>query len=156
MLQFYQALRQQQYDGPSPLGDCISIARLEEAGIDREKWADPWGSGFQPKMVFEGEDLCREPFASNDWDQEWEDWSPEKHAARVRFIMQSPETLEASITLDCECHNGWILPTPVVLDGWHRLHAHWALGRQTINAEFGGRIDLWDYLRGVSDKLPED
>jgi hypothetical protein len=134
----------------------ISIARLAEVGIDPETWADPWGVGFRASMVGEGKDLCDEPFASNDWDQKWEDWSPEKHAARVRFIMQSPETRKLPITLDCKCHANYILPLPVVLDGWHRLHAHWALGRKTIHAEFGGRLDLWHYLRGISDELPEE
>ena len=135
------------------MSDRIFLARLSKCGINRKTFeGDPWGDDFHPDMVFEGEDLCEESFGWN----EGYFWAPEKHAARIRFIMQSKEDLACPIVLECTCHAGSVLPWPVVLDGWHRLHAHWALGRRKISAEFGGRLDLLDYLRGITDKQPEE
>jgi hypothetical protein len=57
------------------------------------------------------------------------------------------------IDVDNECHNGFIYPVPIVLDGHHRLVAA-ALARARIPVHYGGRIDLLDYLTGKRRTAP--
>ncbi len=128
----------------------ILVARLAEFGINPREWHDPWCVGFHPDLIGAGEPwLLAEYYDA-------ENWSPEEHAARVRYIMQSPELRKLPIEIDCAVHANHILAQPVVLDGWHRLHAAWALGSHTIPGEFGGRLDLLDYLTGKTKERPED
>ncbi|KKN10456.1 hypothetical protein LCGC14_1036370 [marine sediment metagenome] len=133
----------------------LLITRLDEFGINPQEWCDPWAARFHPGLIGEDTWLCEEPFTSGSWG-EIPVWEPEKHAARVRFVMQSPVLRARPIEIDCAVHGGYILAQPVVLDGWHRLHAAWALRTETILGEFGGRLDLLDYLTGATDERPED
>ena len=116
---------------------------------------DIWGVGFYPSMIDEGTSLepsCYTPDGHNAPRK----WTAETHAARIRYLMQSPEDLEAPISLDCICGGGRVYAIPVILDGWHRYFAHHALKRKTIRAGFGGRVDLLEYLTGESDERPTD
>ena len=143
--------------------DLVILARLAEYGIDPKCGIaqDPWGVGFRPDMVKAGEGSQSEPYSEGSIhgmidEEKMKDWDAERHAARVHYIMQSPDLLKEPIEIDCECLGSRVLNIPVVLDGWHRLHAHWLLGRKTIRVAFSGRLDLLDYLTGVTDEPPED
>jgi hypothetical protein len=129
--------------------DRVLLNRLAEYGIDAKSWDDPWCSGFHPRDIVAGDSLIPEYYDYRGTR------SAEWHAARIRFIAQSKVDLVSPITIDCMCNAGSILAIPVIVDGWHRLHAHWFLRRKSIPATFGGRLDLWDYLRGASSIVPE-
>jgi hypothetical protein len=127
---------------------------LEQYGIKPygDHWLDPWGAGFDLGMVFDGSSV----------QSEWKPFSlysdgnldSEGHAARVRYIMGDETILRDPICIDCECHNGAIIVTPVIIDGWHRLFAHWALKKCFIRAHFGGRVDLLEFLTGAIEIPP--
>ena len=145
-------------DDPSP--SRVILARLAGYGIRSDR--DPWNVGFQPDMVKTGDDLPTEsePFSEGAVagmldSGKVAEWDAERHAARVSHIMQSPE-LRNPIEIDCLCSGNQILNIPVILDGWHRLHAHWALRRRHILATFSGNTVLLDYLTGVTNEPPEE
>lgn len=63
------------------------------------------------------------------------------------------ETLDA-IEVDNECNFGRIYPTPIVLDGHHRLAASHLAGTPRILVSYGGRLDLLRYLTGAWKMCP--
>jgi hypothetical protein len=108
--------------------------------------------GFSFEMVFEGTSAVSQ-------------WRPvglyfngnpeaEQHAARIRFIMGDNRTLRDPIDIDCVCYNGAIMAIPEIIDGWHRLFAHWALKKCFIRARFSGRFDVLEYLTGETGVPP--
>lgn len=123
--------------------DTILVQRLLEF-----VGADPWSAGFKMEML-DGS-LSKRP-ASYGW---FDDWDARLHADRIRYLAESPE-LYNPIDVDNECHGNHILPIPVVVDGHHRLFAHAWLGLETIEAQYGGRLDVLDYLKGITSELPE-
>lgn len=152
---------------PVERSSAVILDRLAEYGIDACSWSDPWGAGFHPSMIDDGSDILAEPYTNSPYSCRGLNpsvsksssspiWSAEKHAARIRYILKTPQLMNSPIEVDCLCNAGTILAMPVIVDGWHRLHAHWFLGREGILATFGGRTDLWDYLRGVSSVAPEN
>jgi len=113
---------------------------------------DVWGVGFSMDMLDKAKPSNGEIYA---W-MNCHEWEVEQHANRIRFMTETPEVLEFPIEVDNVCAGSAILPCPVILDGHHRLAAHVWLGRKTIRARYGGRVDLLDYLTGASDDCPSD
>lgn len=126
----------------------VLLSRLAEFGIEQACCPDPWGVGFSPDLIWADDWLEEEPY-----DASCEEWDAERHAARIRFLMESEEEMRSPVSIDCECSGGHVYPVPVICDGWHRLHAHWALSRTTIAVAFGGGVDLIEYLEGATDEL---
>lgn len=64
------------------------------------------------------------------------------------------------IDIDNECSNGFILPQPIIVDGWHRYAAaKWLYdqGRLTeIHCRYGGRTDILEYLQGSTNDFDYD
>lgn len=110
---------------------------------------DPWGAGFKMKML--DESLSKRS-AYYGW---FEDWDARLHADRIRYLADAPE-LHDPIQIDNLCDRDHIYPVPLIVDGHHRLFAHVWLGLKTIGANYSGRYDLLDYLKGKRDSLPED
>jgi hypothetical protein len=80
------------------------------------------------------------------------------HQRRIRHFMDrllAGEELDP-ITIDNYCDGGHIYAHPIVDDGNHRLLAHILIGRETIQAEYGGRIDLLNFLQGRRKNPPID
>lgn len=123
----------------------ILLDRLALCGIGPNHEHDPWGAGFLQCMVQQGTSEEATPYGDRELSPSW-------HAERIRFLMRHLDD-QAPIYIDCFCDGPNILAIPVIVDGWHRLHAHWALGRKTIPIHFGGRVDL---LEGTTDELPTD
>ena len=132
--------------------NLVILERLAEYGIDASSWSDPWGACFHPSMIETAGNTNADPY-SEDIAYSPFSWSAEKHAARIRYILKTPQLMNSPIEIDCLCNAGTILAMLVIVDGWHRLHAHWYAKRETIPATFGGRLDLWDYLRGESSEI---
>jgi len=130
----------------------VLLDRLAKYDIcaESDTWSDPWGSGFKPSMIGEDTNEIAEVYAYNDNIIK----KPEWHAARIRYIMNHSDVLNDPISIDCECSGMNILAIPVIIDGWHRLHARWELKLKTIQASFCGREDLIEYLVDNTDKAP--
>ena len=121
----------------------IILDRLSEfIGPD----CDPWGVGNVMHLIGTIKGVLDEPRNEN--------WSKKKHIQRIQYLLTSYQ-LDDPISIDCLCSQYEILPIPTILDGWHRLYAHWYLGRRTIKANFGGLIDLLEYLTGERGDCPE-
>jgi hypothetical protein len=75
------------------------------------------------------------------------------HIRRVIYFIKYPNKIKP-IILDNEVLNGYILPQPSIVDGHHRTMAKFILGHKYMVAEYGGRRDVLDYLRGKNNTKP--
>lgn len=116
---------------------------------------DPWGCEprFDPGLVQEIDVEEHGGSTPNDW-YRFQNRDPCYHAARIRYLIDNPHEMEP-IEIDNECTGGVINPIPVILDGWHRYYAHVLGELRTIQATYGGRLDLLEYLEGETDIEPE-
>lgn len=75
------------------------------------------------------------------------DW----HIGRIIYFINHPDEIR-DIDIDNECDGKYILPKPVIVDGWHRYAAaRWLYdqGRLIeIHCRYGGRVDVLEYLQG--------
>lgn len=88
-----------------------------------------------------------------DYDQR----SSNYHVGRVRYFvdrLRSGEAVEA-IELDAYC-SGMYIGGPIVVDGHHRLMAHWILRKRRIQVSFSGRLNVLKYLKGNRRTPPPD
>lgn len=118
---------------------------------------DPWRCEFKLKMIDEVTDEDMETLGIHQSHDELNCnvKDPRWHAARISYLIRNPELLDEPISIDCQCAGGNVYPIPEILDGWHRLFAHVYLGRERINATFGGLVELVEYLEGKTDECPE-
>ncbi len=83
------------------------------------------------------------------------DW----HIGRILYFIKHPNEI-CNIEIDNECDNGYILPQPVIVDGWHRYAAaRWLFDQgklDKIHCRYGGRSDVLEYLKGNLSEYPED
>lgn len=70
------------------------------------------------------------------------------HISRVAYFVQHPEEI-TDIDVDNQCIGMYITSRAIVTDGWHRLMAAYILGLKTIEANYGGRVDILEYLQGL-------
>lgn len=73
------------------------------------------------------------------------------HYGRVRFFydeLRAGKKLKP-VMVDNACYHGRHISTdPILVDGHHRLAAHWFAKSKTIPAYYSGRVDLLEYLTG--------
>ncbi len=78
------------------------------------------------------------------------------HIGRILYFIKHQGEIR-DIEIDNECSYGYILPQPVIVDGWHRYAAaRWlfAQGELTeIHCRYGGRMDVLEYLQGKNESL---
>lgn len=83
----------------------------------------------------------------------------EWHIGRILYFINHPNEIR-DIEIDNECDYGYILPKPIIIDGWHRYAAARWLYNQgklfTIHCRYGGRLDVLEYLKGNLNKYPEN
>lgn len=80
------------------------------------------------------------------------------HIGRVIYLIHHPNEI-MNIDLDNQCVDGYILPQPIIVDGHHRfMAAVWLFYHKQlseIECIYSGRLDLLNYLKGLSDVRPE-
>lgn len=131
--------------------DHILLVRLDEYIHDD----DPWCVGFNSKMIAEGDSVLSRCHTADDMRRR-ATWTAQMHAARIRYLMATPEHLAHPLIMDCMCNRGHVYARPLILDGWHRLFAHRALQSKRVPVSFSGRVDLLEYLRGDTNEKPEE
>jgi hypothetical protein len=91
----------------------------------------------------------------HNWGDSYENMNKTKewHIRRVIYFIKNPEKIDP-IIIDNEVLNRYILPYPIIVDGHHRVMAKFILGHKYIDAEYGGRKDVLDYLTGKTDIKP--
>lgn len=77
------------------------------------------------------------------------------HISRILYFMDHPDKIDG-IEVDNPCFDDSILPGCTIIDGWHRLAAAILLELPKINIEYGGRLDIEDYISGKTDVRPEE
>lgn len=88
-----------------------------------------------------------------------ENKSTEWHIGRILYFINHPNEIR-NIEIDNLYNGNYIFPSPIIIDGNHRFMAAMWLHDQEkmdkIHCQYGGRLDLLDYLIGVSDELPTE
>ncbi len=140
--------------------DVLFDRLIDMSGIDaKEKW--DW-SDSQPFFL---EDVLKEkergligtktPYGDT-WKHPVKKPCDKKyHMARIIYFMENPQEI-TGIEVDNLCAYNSILPGCVIIDGWHRIAAGILIGLKRINIEYGGRSDVEDYIKGISEKRPEE
>lgn len=79
------------------------------------------------------------------------------HIGRVLYFIKHSKEIK-NLDIDNDCDGYCVYPRPVIVDGNHRfLAAMWlhAQGKlQKVHCFYCGRLDLLDYLTGVTDVVP--
>lgn len=105
--------------------DDISIAIHEALTENSEPYGDTWEHPVLERR-------------SRDW-----------HIGRIIYFINHPDEIR---DIDNECDGKYILPKPIIVDGWHRYAAaRWLYdqGKLTkIHCRYGGRVDVLEYLQG--------
>ena len=80
------------------------------------------------------------------------------HAGRCKYFtdMYTKGKKVDPILVDCVCSGSHVLPSPIVLDGHHRLIGAILSGTKKIKVSFGGRVDLLHYLQGRRKTCPQE
>lgn len=112
------------------------------------------GTGGSSEDEFYRKVMSSEPCGYVDHHDRDEDY----HAARVKDMLQRMDGgwVPDPISLDCTTHNGNVLDEVEILDGHHRLIACIFACEDTIEAEFGGSVDLLEWLCGETDTHPTE
>lgn len=107
--------------------DDISIAIHEALTENSEPYGDTWEHPVLERR-------------SRDW-----------HIGRIIYFINHPDEIR-DIDIDNECDGKYILPKPIIVDGWHRYAAaRWLYdqGKLTkIHCRYSGRADVLEYLQG--------
>ena len=82
--------------------------------------------------------------------------SREWHIGRIIYFINHPDEIK-DVEIDNECNGSYILPRPIMVDGWHRYAAaRWLYSRGKlfkIHCKYGGRIDILEYLQGKTNNF---
>lgn len=82
--------------------------------------------------------------------------SREWHIGRIIYFINHPDKIK-NVEIDNECNGSYILPRPIIVDGWHRYAAaRWLYSRGKlfkIHCKYGGRIDILEYLQGKTNSF---
>ena len=143
-------------------GDIIRIDRLIEF-LPTEHWSwDETGEIDLDDISVAIHDAI--PEVSEPYGDTWEhpvleQKSKEWHIGRIVYFINRPKEIR-DIEIDNECNNGFILPQPFIVDGWHRyVAARWLYDQcklTEIHCRYGGRADVLEYLQGKTNDRPLD
>lgn len=127
----------------------MRIDRLEEFGISPFEDEEPWWINYDNKISVYG--LLSRIKTENTfmYTELADEWTAADHARRIKYLANHPQELNKPIRMlsyPAKVKD----PIPIIDDGWHRLYAHYYLGRKYINATWRGTKKLLDYLTGVS------
>lgn len=133
------------------MSDIVIASRLWRLYHPQNAWAATF-NGLTPVALQEVAPIAEylDPAHRSLDDRAWD-------LGRIRFFYDElgrGADLEP-IDVDNVCDGGRIYPIPIVLDGHHRLIAA-VLRRRRIRVEYGGRVDLLDYLKGQRRRPPLD
>lgn len=110
--------------------DDISMAMREDVSEISEPYGDTWEHPILEQK-------------SREW-----------HIGRIIYFINHPNEIR-DIEIDNECSDGFILPQPFIVDGWHRYAAaRWLYDQgelSEIHCIYGGRVDILEYLQGKAD-----
>lgn len=143
-------------------GDIIRIDRLIEF-LPTEHWS--WDETREINLdnisiaIHEAVPEVPDPYGDTWKHPVLEQKSREWHIGRIIYFINHPIEIR-DIEIDNECNGSFILPQPVIIDGWHRYAAaRWLYdqGKLTeIHCRYGGRKDLLLYLKGETDEFLEE
>lgn len=140
-------------------GDTIRIDRLMEF-LPEEYW------GWNEKEIINLDDISIAihealPEISEPYGDTWkypilEHKTREWHIGRIIYFINHPDEIK-DIEIDNQCDNGFVMPVPIIADGWHRwAAARWLYDQgklDEIQCKYGGRMDVFEYLQGKTEEF---
>lgn len=136
------------------MADTIILDRLiKSARINSSKlfvWGEPVTTQDVKDFLSTGKHGTEIPYGNNHNmipDVKDKDY----HISRVAYFVQHPEEI-TDIDVDNQCIGMHITSRAIVTDGWHRLMAAYILGLETIEVNYGGRVDVLEYLQGLRNE----
>lgn len=143
-------------------GDIIRIDRLIEF-FPTEHWS--WDETGEINLddismaIHDGVPEISDPYGDM-WEHPvLEQRSREWHIGRIIYFISNIDEIK-DIEIDDECCGGFVLPQPVIIDGWHRYAAaRWLYDQKKlvkIHCKYGGRLDVLEYLQGKRNKLLDE
>ena len=139
-------------------GDIIRLDRLIEFLPD-EFWI--WDETDNITLedisaaIHDGLSEVNEPYGDTWEHPALEKKSREWHMGRIIYFINHPTEIR-DIYLEEECWEGFLLPSTIINDGWHRYAAaRWLYDQgkiSVIHCRYGGRQDILDYLKGTADE----
>ena len=143
-------------------GDIIKINKLIEF-LPTEHWS--WDETGEIDLddisiaIHEAASEISEPYGDTWKNPVLEQKSREWHIGRIIYFINHPMEIR-DIEIDNECSGGFILPQPIIIDGWHRyVAARWLYDQgklTTIHCRYGGREDILLYLKGETNEYLQD
>jgi len=140
-------------------GDIIKIDRLIEF-LPTEHWS--WDETGEIDLddisvaIYEPVPEIPDPYGDTWKHPVLEQRSREWHIGRIIYFINHPMEIR-DIEIDNECSGNFILPQPIIVDGWHRYAAaRWLYDQDKlteIHCRYGGRADVLEYLQGKTDDL---
>lgn len=116
------------WNGTTP----ITFENIEKAIEDKVPYSSiPFGDTFERRPI--------------------ENKPNEYHISRILYFIHFPDEIKG-ILIDNKTFNNTILPEATIVDGWHRLFAAIFLKLRVIEARYGGREDILNYLMGFTDE----
>ena len=141
-------------------GDIIKIEKLIEfLPTEHWEWDDTGEINLDDIAIALHEGVPEVPDPYGDvWNHPvLEKRSRDWHIGRILYFIKHPNEIR-DIEIDNECNNGYILPQPVIVDGWHRYAAaRWLYDKEKlleIHCRYGGRMDILEYLQGNTKSFP--
>lgn len=132
--------------------DIVIATRLWR--LYRNEWADALREGLTAKKL-------REYALMPEYREDAPRWfsTPAERAwdlGRIRYFYERIVTGQGVDPIDVDniCAHGRVYPIPTVIDGHHRLIAA-VVARARIPMQYGGRVDLRDYLTGRRRRPPK-
>lgn len=135
--------------------DIINIARLikTKPSGNRFYWTDsPITRSDIRKGIKNGLTELNECFGKG---YSLKQWTNEDHVRRVIYFINHPNEIK-NISIDNYCISNHIMPAPIIEDGNHRVLAAMCLRMKHIECEYGGRVDILDYLTEKTNEIPKD
>ena len=140
-------------------GDIIRIDRLIEF-LPTEHWS--WDETGEINLddisiaIHEAISEVLEPYGDTWKHPVLKQKSREWHIGRIIYFINHVNEIR-DIEIDNECSGGFILPQPIIIDGWHRYAAaRWLYDQcklTEIHCRYGGRMDVLEYLHGKTDSF---
>ena len=143
-------------------GDIIRIDRLIEFfPIEHWSWDETGEINLDDisMAIHDGVPEITDPYGDM-WEHPvLEQRSREWHIGRIIYFISNIDEIK-DIEIDNECCGDFVLPQPVIIDGWHRYAAaRWLYDQKKvvkIRCKYGGRLDVLEYLQGKRNKLLDE
>lgn len=122
------------------------------------RWLESNGPITPKEVLSKNIELIDSPYTFNlgqplRFDDKGREVNRDWHIGRVLYL-STLDKIEP-IEVDNVCLTGFIQPEPIIIDGHHRLFSRLIRNEQTIEINYSGRMDVFNYLKGWRKTKPK-